>query len=145
MAWCFSTRASVATILSTHPCISSCYTPPLVLLYPGRCDWFKMCTFKTKLGDWYHEYLSKHYPGMNAKWFCWWKINIVSGSGLVPSGNNLGRYWPRSQMPYAWCGVTWPQWVKFPRQCQWQLQLECFEMFIYLNQNAFNMFVISYG
>ena len=24
MAWCFSTRASVVTMLSTHPCISSC-------------------------------------------------------------------------------------------------------------------------
>ena len=23
MAWCFSTRASVATVLSTHPCVSS--------------------------------------------------------------------------------------------------------------------------
>ena len=25
MAWCFSTRASVATVLSKHPCISSCF------------------------------------------------------------------------------------------------------------------------
>ena len=24
MAWCFSTRASVATVLTTHPCISQC-------------------------------------------------------------------------------------------------------------------------
>ena len=24
MAWCFSTRASVATVLRTHPCVSSC-------------------------------------------------------------------------------------------------------------------------
>ena len=24
MAWCFSTRSSVATVLITHPCISSC-------------------------------------------------------------------------------------------------------------------------
>ena len=24
MSWCFSTRASVATVLSTHPCVSSC-------------------------------------------------------------------------------------------------------------------------
>ena len=24
MAWCFSTRASVATLLNTHPCVSSC-------------------------------------------------------------------------------------------------------------------------
>ena len=24
MAWCFSTRASVATVLTTHPCISRC-------------------------------------------------------------------------------------------------------------------------
>ena len=24
MAWCFSTRASAATVLSTHPCVSSC-------------------------------------------------------------------------------------------------------------------------
>ena len=24
MAWCFNTRASVATVLSTHPCVSSC-------------------------------------------------------------------------------------------------------------------------
>ena len=26
MAWCFSTRASVATVLTTHPCISRCLT-----------------------------------------------------------------------------------------------------------------------
>ena len=25
MAWCFSTRASVATVLSVHPCLSSCW------------------------------------------------------------------------------------------------------------------------
>ena len=25
LAWCFSNRASVATVLSTHPCISSCF------------------------------------------------------------------------------------------------------------------------
>ena len=24
MAWCFSTRASVATVLTTHPCVSRC-------------------------------------------------------------------------------------------------------------------------
>ena len=24
MAWCFSTRASVATVLDMHPCVSSC-------------------------------------------------------------------------------------------------------------------------
>ena len=24
MAWCFSTRASVATVLTTHPCVSQC-------------------------------------------------------------------------------------------------------------------------
>ena len=24
MAWCFSTRASVATVLNTHPCVSRC-------------------------------------------------------------------------------------------------------------------------
>ena len=25
MPWCFSTRTSLATVLSTHPCVSSCY------------------------------------------------------------------------------------------------------------------------
>ena len=25
MAWCFSTRASVARVLSTHPCVSNCF------------------------------------------------------------------------------------------------------------------------
>ena len=36
MAWCFSTRASVATVLSTHPSVSSCLwvdKPQLVINY----------------------------------------------------------------------------------------------------------------
>ena len=32
MAWCFSTRASVATVLTTHPCVSRC----LRVNYPGN-------------------------------------------------------------------------------------------------------------
>ena len=31
MAWCFSTRASVATVLTTHPCVSRCLRVKYVL------------------------------------------------------------------------------------------------------------------
>ena len=35
MAWCFSTRASVTTVLNTQPCVSSCLR--INSLVPGRC------------------------------------------------------------------------------------------------------------
>ena len=36
MAWCFSTRASVATVLNTHPCVSRCLrVNSSSLFFPG--------------------------------------------------------------------------------------------------------------
>ena len=41
MAWCFSTRASVATALTTHPCVSRCLRVNLGLgvVDPDLCRW----------------------------------------------------------------------------------------------------------
>ena len=40
MAWCFSTRASVSTVLTTHPCVSRCLRVKLIeLLFPFGKMW----------------------------------------------------------------------------------------------------------
>ena len=48
MVWCFSTRASVATVLSTHPCVSSC----LGVYWQSFCQqvisWMKFVIFWLK-------------------------------------------------------------------------------------------------
>ena len=35
MAWCFSTRASVATVLTTHPCFSQCLRVNQIMAWLG--------------------------------------------------------------------------------------------------------------
>ena len=48
MVWCFSTRASVATVLTTHPCVSRCLkVNTLRLRQYGRCfaDNVSKCIF----------------------------------------------------------------------------------------------------
>ena len=45
MAWCFSTRASVATVLTTHPCVSRCLRVKYSALV---CDALCSC-----MGDWF--------------------------------------------------------------------------------------------
>ena len=49
MAWCFSTKASVATVLTTHPCVSQCLR---VKLY-GLASFWKApwCDFLIKNSD----------------------------------------------------------------------------------------------
>ena len=52
MAWCFSTRASVATVLTTHPCVSRClrvnsmvsHNMILPLLLTGYLGWWYLDT-----------------------------------------------------------------------------------------------------
>ena len=34
--------------------------------------WFQMCKFQTQLWDWYLDFSSKHYPGINAIGLHWW-------------------------------------------------------------------------
>ena len=44
MAWCFSTRASVATVLTTHPCVSRCLRVKVTFTihFGEYYDWIKM-------------------------------------------------------------------------------------------------------
>ena len=44
MAWCFSTRASVATVLTTHPCVSRC------LRVNNRCFYYSAKDRKQRKG-----------------------------------------------------------------------------------------------
>ena len=47
-----------------------------------------MCNCHTFCGGWYLEHFLWNCPGLDAKWPHWWMVNIGSGNGLVPSGNN---------------------------------------------------------
>ena len=110
MAWCLSTRASVATVLTTHPCISQCLrVKPLVL---GRC------------GSNFKSVITEHIL----------QIKFISTSCEIPpssmpqntfndklklvqvmvwchhaTSQYLSPSWLRSLLPQ---GITRPQWVK---------------------------------
>ena len=83
-----------------------------------------MCTFQTLFGDWYPDFSSTKYHGMNTWWSRCLSVHISWGNGLVLLGcmcltaihimdwcqtksHYLNQYWPRSVAPY---GITAPQW-----------------------------------
>ena len=74
MAWCFSTRASVATVLSMHPCVSSCL-------------WVKKYLFSAKI--WVIFLWQKLYP----KWIESKQCRLQKRSLTVPYGAlDLGNH-----------------------------------------------------
>ena len=62
------------------------------------------CPLGAKLGDWYIDYASKHYPEINARTFRWWRINISSGNGLLTYNSNFRTIWSQ---PEVLRDVTW--------------------------------------
>ena len=111
MAWCFSTRTSVATVLTTHPCISRCLR--VNSLVPGRFEWnFTSVIFKliVMIDGW----------GISCEIALIWMsldftddqstlVQVMAWCRQAPS-QYLSQCWPSSMSPY---GVTRPQWVKF--------------------------------
>ena len=82
-------------------------------LAPGKFEWnFKCAIFKWILVADGWGISCDFSPNMNMTGLHLWSINIDSGNGLVPSGNNhyLSQCWPRYVLPY---GVTRPQWVNW--------------------------------
>ena len=57
-------------------------------LVPARFQW-KFCTnnFRAYFSDWWQRYRFWNCPQMNITGPFWWWVNIGSGIGLVPSGN----------------------------------------------------------
>ena len=74
-------------------------------LAPGKFEWKFIHSFQTDFSYWWLRHLLWKCPNMNVTGLHWWSVNIGSGNGLVPSGNQC---WLRSLSPY---GVTRPQWV----------------------------------
>ena len=71
MAWCFSTRASVATVLNTHPCVSRCLR---VNYSEIRYNLSCLATndpvdqFNIKTSSYQTEYGGSHYIKMRGSW-----------------------------------------------------------------------------
>ena len=64
--------------------------------------WFQKYKFRTQFGDWYLEYSINYYPGINARGFRWWEVNIGPGNGWCrqTTSHYLSRRWPRSPSTY---------------------------------------------
>ena len=87
MAWCFSNRASVATVLTTHPCVSQCLGFNLGVL---RLEW--------------HPYLGipcMSFPCISTQWWLsmsldiidlshpWSLVQVIMASWLIAPWNKL--------------------------------------------------------
>ena len=93
--------------------------------------WFRMCKFQTQLENWYLEYSSKYYPGISARGYHWWNVNIGSGNGLVPSG-------------ITWTNFDWKLWCHMASLCHNKLRdiplfAKVFNLLDPLNHSARNM------
>ena len=63
MAWCFSTRSSVTTVLNMHPCISSFLQVNPYHVGPGKLDQFYSCSCPGSLYVQHDEVIKwKHFP-----------------------------------------------------------------------------------
>ena len=86
MAWCFSTRASVATVLTTHPCVSRCLRV--------KVGWIRLWSRKI-LNSW---------PSL---WECYRKMTIwskiVYRAAVTKGGHNV-RFWTHKRycIPGLW-------------------------------------------
>ena len=124
MAWCFSTRASVATVVITHPCVSSCLG-----VYCHLCGsdyvqsdllithFFLVNTHKTIKPFFLLNTRKTHLVSPVRVWnvFCevtddndWFKL--VQVMAWHHQATSHYRCWPSYVMPY---GINRPQWVNY--------------------------------
>ena len=109
MTWCCSTRASVATVLTTHPCVSWCLR--VNSLAPGKFVWtFRFLIFQIISGTdvWGISYQLA---------FRWMSLDLTDDKSTLvqvmawcrkATSHYLSQCWPRSLSPY---GVDRTQWV----------------------------------
>ena len=103
MAWCFSTRASVATVLTMHPCISRCLgVESINSLSPWRCECYIKLS-QSDFIDWYLQCLLWNGLNMRTTGHGWWQVNIGPDNGLVLSVNKLS--WPMLAI-MLWCHMA---------------------------------------
>ena len=83
MAWCFSTRTSVATVLTTHPCVSQCWG--VNSSHPGQ-KWTPFCTqhFQIHFREWKILYFDLSFTG-------------VFPRGLIDKSQHWFRLWLRAE------------------------------------------------
>ena len=109
MAWCFSTRASVATVLTTHPCVSRC----LRVKHNQLASWGQTSEIWTKIQN-------KHCNDSGVIIQVWWSLKspvsrlfaqlfarVQIKENITASLTFLrGIHWWSVDFPHKW-SVTW--------------------------------------
>ena len=98
MAWCFSTRASVATVLTTHPCVSRCLRVKCLfgMIFIQWPHVKQSCSFSTEskamrkglsrdiISTWAWQYLSLLAITNCGYGWTWWHSNKILGFTYYP-------------------------------------------------------------
>ena len=131
MAWCFSTRASVATVLTTHPCVSRCLRVKqnirITCLSTKESGW--QCPSSSKL---FHSLTAQPYRLGLGKWTVSGCLKTVGISTVHMNPwcnrtrSNLNLYFDQP-ITQSWCQliggqVSNPTWPSYCHQVRTVLQ-----------------------
>ena len=113
MAWCLSTRASVATVMSTHPYLSSCLWVTGIILYMCPANERRWYNVTSSLIGWAHTQIDPCKCIYLCVWYWWLLLNLNSCcryrflSSPVPSTLSLKKTKSVNETPAAiTCGTS---------------------------------------
>ena len=153
MAWCFSTRASVATLLTTHPCVSRCSRVKL-------CLWFNLSLLGIDIYFFFHDCIKIIAQCCKITYSAWIESQAITNYLIHPLG--YGTIFPEIRILLGYKSFTESNSFRFQHiECNgcargnadqlgvntyyggalWGLTLESYSVYKQINQH-FTMFFL---